>query len=382
MTAAMKDGMTEATKPVVIAIGDNPTPIWGMNGGERIRRIAAAAKLDCGRAPGDRPSLLVNLAFVFDPPLLRYMASQPDTVLVRDGLPVLAHVRPETTAPIAEAMKAGAPLPSGLPLTVLVHDDDFSLHNDQLRKREQPFVMRLNRENVPAIERASYYAAYKGVTDALTKYLWPEWALVLTRICARLGITPNMVTALGFILCVVATWLFWRGDYWPGMAAALGFMVLDTVDGKLARCTITSSWWGNVFDHGIDLIHPPFWWWAWGVGLTAWGLALSPRIFAWTMIAIIGGYVLQRAIEGIFMRRFGMHIHVWEKADSDFRLITARRNPNMVILFVSVLFGRPDIGLIAVAVWTMLSLLFHAVRLLQAEARKARGGAVTSWLMG
>ena len=47
------------------------------------------------------------------------------------------------------------------------------------------------------------------------------------------------------------------------MAAGLVFMVLDTVDGKLARCTITSSGWGNVFDHGVDLIHPPFWWWAW-----------------------------------------------------------------------------------------------------------------------
>ncbi len=34
---------------------------------------------------------------------------------------------------------------------------------------------------VPAIERASYVGAYKGVTDLLTKYLWPEWALAITR---------------------------------------------------------------------------------------------------------------------------------------------------------------------------------------------------------
>ena len=46
-------------------------------------------------------------------------------------------------------------------------------------------------------------------------------------------------------------------------------MVLDTVDGKLARCTITSSKIGEAIDHGIDLVHPPFWWWAWGVGLHA-----------------------------------------------------------------------------------------------------------------
>ena len=50
---------------------------------------------------------------------------------------------------------------------------------------------------------------------------------------------------------------------------------------------------------------------------------------------------LQRLIEGLFMRRFGgMHIHVWRPIDSQFRLITARRNPNMVIL-VAALLVRP-----------------------------------------
>ena len=40
------------------------------------------------------------------------------------------------------------------------------------------------------------------------------------------------------------------------------------------------------------------------------------------------------------MRRYGMHIHVWRPVDSQFRLITARRNPNMVILVAS-LADRP-----------------------------------------
>ncbi len=85
--------------------------------------------------------------------------------------------------------------------------------------------------------------------------------------------------------------------------------------------------------------------------------------------AIIGGYVVQRLIEGIFMRRFGgMHIHVWQQIDSQFRLITARRNPNMVILVAALLFGRPDVGLELVALWTIVSLIFHAVRLAQANA--------------
>ena len=50
---------------------------------------------------------------------------------------------------------------------------------------------------------------------------------------------------------------------------------LDTVDGKLARVTLRSSPFGNVYDHSIDLIHPPFWWWAWIVGLPAAGFTLA-----------------------------------------------------------------------------------------------------------
>jgi hypothetical protein len=97
--------------------------------------------------------------------------------------------------------------------------------------------------------------------------------------------------------------------------------------------------------------------------------------------AIIGGYVAQRAIEGAFMRRFDrMHIHVWRPIDSKFRLVTARRNPNMVILVAALLVGRPDSGLVAVALWTIVSLIFHAVRYAQARERAARGQPVVSWL--
>jgi hypothetical protein len=97
--------------------------------------------------------------------------------------------------------------------------------------------------------------------------------------------------------------------------------------------------------------------------------------------AIVGGYVAQRLVEGIFMRRNGrMHIHVWRPIDSKFRLITARRNPNMVILVAALLFGRPDVGVELMALWTILSLIFHAVRLAQATVQAELGKPITSWL--
>lgn len=367
-----------ASRPAIVPVGDSATPIWGMSNAERVRRLAAAQKLD-GEGDG-RPALLANLAYAFDPVWISFLKGEPDTVVTRDGVPVLAHVTdPADAAAVRQAMEANAALPPTR-LRVQEAEDEAGIVNHALRKRERPFAERLTPETVPLIERASYFGAYKGVTDLLTKYLWPEWAFVLTRVAARWGITPNQVTALGTLLCVLATVAFWYGWFWTGMLVGLGFMVLDTVDGKLARCTITSSGIGNIWDHGVDLVHPPFWWWAWAVGLERVGLGYSDRTFAWVLGAILGGYVVQRLIEGVFMRRFDMHIHVWRKLDSDFRLITARRNPNMVILFAATLVGRPDIGLIAVAVWTVLSCLFHLVRLLQAFAADRRGEPVLSWL--
>ncbi|HMO69909.1 MAG TPA: CDP-alcohol phosphatidyltransferase family protein [Novosphingobium sp.] len=370
-----------ASQLAVETVGTNPTPIWGMTVAERVRRIARAAGM---AEDGSGPRLLASARTVWDPAWLRHMATLPGTALTLGGTPVLAHARDGAEAEaLRAAMTSGGPAPAGL--SVLAYEDGPTIENKALRKRETPFLMALEPGSVRAIERASYFGAYKGVTDILTKYLWPEWALVLTRVAARIGMTPNQVTTIGAILCVVATVCFAYGHYWLGMALGLGFMVLDTVDGKLARCTITSSAWGNVFDHGMDLVHPPFWWWFWATGLAFWGLAYDDGAFGptfwWVQGAIQGGYLVQRLIEGVFMRQNGMmHIHVWRRFDSRFRLITARRNPNMVILFVSMLFARPDLGLIAVAWWTAISCAVHAVRLVQAWVHRARGGTITSWL--
>ncbi|MBB3693591.1 CDP-alcohol phosphatidyltransferase family protein [Sphingomonas sp. BK580] len=369
---------SSSTRPALVPVNDNPTPLWGMSARERLRRIAAARRLVFEHPASGEPVILADLRYAFDPSWIGWLEGHRGTVVTRDGVPVLAHVQDADVEDATRAMKTGKRLPAHLDL--LAAEREEGIFNEALRKRERPFVEPLVPENVAAIERASYVGAYKGVTDVLTKYLWPEWAFALTRLAARIGITPNGVTAIGSLLCIVATIAFWHGWFWTGLATGLAFMVLDTVDGKLARCTITSSKLGNAWDHGVDLVHPPFWWWAWATGCTPYGRPLDHVTF-WSVIgAMLFGYVAQRLIEGAFIVRFSMHIHVWRRFDSWFRLFTARRNPNMVILFALLLVRRPDWGIVAVAAWTMLSLVVHLVRLLQAMAAARRGEHVASWL--
>jgi phosphatidylglycerophosphate synthase len=362
-----------------VPVGSNAARVFGLDARDRACRLAENAGFDCAEeTDGGRATLLAGMAYAWDPAWLKAMRDRPKSVLTLGGTPVMAHVpEGEDTAAVAEALQAGRTVAGYEELPA----ETTELSYAQLRKRERPFVMPLDPENPEPVERAAYDAAYKGVTDILTLYLWRKPAFHLTRWAAEAGLSPNFVTAVGAVLCVLAFFLFWRGEYWWGVLAGFIFMVLDTVDGKLARCTGASSKWGNVLDHGIDLVHPPFWWWAWEHGLAAYGEPLEPVYATMVLWAIIGGYVAHRAIEGAFMRRFDrMHIHVWRPIDSKFRLVTARRNPNMVILVAALLVGRPDSGLVAVALWTIVSLIFHAVRYAQARERAARGQPVVSWL--
>jgi phosphatidylglycerophosphate synthase len=375
----MTNDAPRAARPLFVTVGDNSARTFGMGAAERAEALAIKAKLEPAKhALPERSTIYADLNWGWDPEWLVALRDKPGEVLVKDGHPVLAHVPAQgDPAALLSAMLSGDRYEGSLG-RIDADTSDFSYR--KLRKRERPFVLRLDPANPEPVERAAYDASYKGVTDALTLYLWRRPAFYLTRWAAQAGMTPNAVTGIGFLFCVAAFALFLQGWYWTGFAAGFAFMVLDTVDGKLARCTGQSSNWGNIFDHGVDLIHPPFWWWAWAEGLQAYGRPLE-RVYELMVIgAIVGGYVAQRLIEGVFVRRFGMHIHVWQPLDSRFRLITARRNPNMVILVASLLVGRPDVGIELVALWTLVSLIFHAVRLAQANARRDRGRPVTSWL--
>ena len=96
---------------------------------------------------------------------------------------------------------------------------------------------------------------------------------------------------------------------------------------------------------------------------------------------IIIGYIAQRILEGISIALLKLEIHIWRPIDTQFRLITARRNPNLVILTAFTVFAwRPDLGLIAVAIWTFVCFVLHLIQLVHALYAKSREGQLTSWM--
>jgi len=254
-----------------------------------------------------------------------------------------------------------------------------TVFEDQVRKRSHPLIRPLNAATRDEIEARTFELAYKGVTDIVTKYVFPRPAFHATRLAARLGIHPNTVTTLSLLLVFVVIALFATGHFAAGLLVGFVMSFLDTVDGKLARVTQTSSRFGNYFDHVIDMVHPPLWWiaWWWGAGATR-----TPQPDWWNAagVAVFGGYIALRLLEWSFISTFGVRIHTWRRWDSRFRLISSRRNPNLILLSAATLGGRPDLGLAAVALWTLGCIAIHGVRWVQAWLEVRRSGPLKSWL--
>jgi phosphatidylglycerophosphate synthase len=224
-----------------------------------------------------------------------------------------------------------------------------------------------------------YGNSYKGITDLVTKWLWPLPARLLVMFCAKSGVSPNMVTTAGLILVVAASFLFLSGHYAAGLACGWVMTFLDTVDGKLARVTVRSSRLGHVLDHGIDIVHPPFWYVMWGMGLISFAplLEIGRVEFYWIITA---GYIAGRVIEGLFHALGNCSLFAWRPLDAYFRLVTARRNPCLIILTATYAVGRPDWGLVGVGLWTAISSMLMLVRLLHAWIVRTRTGPLESWL--
>jgi len=382
------------TDIAVIIVGQADQMLWGLSSETRLARLttrAGAGRIKSAAQLGpEEPALVIHANAVIEERLIRALLTQPGLILT-----AISHKKEETIALAARVNGRKAAeavittmtevLPESLAegLSYGTAESIGGAYDPILRKQAIPFAAKLGDTPTTELEKMTFGASYKGATDFVTKYFWPTPARFVTRWCAAAGITPNQVTTLSLILMFLALYGFWQGQWFWSIPAAWLMTFLDTVDGKLARVTMASSKWGEVYDHGIDLLHPPFWWWAWYVGafheaelrgsefLSNYDLALA---------VIVIGYVIQRIYEGAFLWIFKIEGHIWRPFDFWFRTITARRNPNLFILMIGAMLGAPELGLIGVAVWVSASLGVHFIRILQAGILKLSGQPVTSYL--
>jgi phosphatidylglycerophosphate synthase len=370
-------------------LGDAPVRLWGLSPRERLARLLGRTGVagigDAAEpAPAGASVVVVRGDWVYDDRVVSALVRTRGVLLqaADDDAPaiVAAHVPAALAARAVEVVRGTAP-PDLPGVSVKEPASLASASQVKLRKLERPFVRRARPERRRELEDRLFTGAYKGVTDLITKWLWPRPARWVTAVCVSWGLRPNHVTLFGLAMVILAGYAFAQGAWGWGLVAAWLMTFLDTVDGKLARVTVTSSKVGHVLDHGVDIVHPPLWYIAWGLGLATFAPGLPGLTVGVTLAVIVIGYVLGRLVEGAFHAYGPFSIFLWRRFDSYSRLITARRNPNLIWLTAGALAGRPDLGLAAVAAWTTLSTLVLLVRLGMAARQCRTSGPLRSWLI-
>jgi len=375
-----------ACATLVDSVGQSVTArVFGLSSRERLRRSFASAGLRLIENSelqdmSDERVIAVSTSHFYDVRLIAALAEHPEDVLLLVDGPEGERVavgmigpanKVESLMPAVQSGVSSQASAEAADVGIVGPNDLVPAYDKKLRKHAPPFVFPASVERAHEAEGRIFDASYKGITDFVTKWVWPVPARIVTGWCVRLGIVPNTVTALSYLLALVTLLAFGEGAYGLGLSTAWLMTFLDTVDGKLARVTLMTSKVGDRLDHGLDIIHPPLWWVAWAAGLAGPGEIFG--VFApWAWIVFVG-YVVGRLLEGFFILAFGQEMFTWRPFDIRFRLIIARRNPNLVLLTIATFLGRPDLGLVAVASWTLCCLFIQCVRIAQAAVWRQRG---------
>lgn len=377
------------TSTYIYIFGESETRVWGLTGRERLQRMLKTKKQitlteDVEKIPVSAAVLFLNANFLFDARVLNALLGMDKKIALYSNENCPAAIRTDGNQASRLLRNLNNNKSQNYKFVLLTAPriglKDLKIDVQQnLKKKDPPYLLPISEANRRLLEKELFFGSYKGVTDLVTKWLWPVPAFWVTHYCVRRGWQPNHVTYLSVVFAVMAGIAFWFGFFGIGLLMGWLMTFLDTVDGKLARVTETSSRLGDVLDHGLDIIHPPLWYLAWGIGLAGTSTPLAGlEILMWLMLL---GYVGGRLCEGAFQLWLApFDIFIWQKLDSFNRLITARRNPNLILLSYGWLTDQPDSGLLLVVLWHLISTAILIWRLMIGWRTKQKEGSLKSWL--
>lgn len=250
--------------------------------------------------------------------------------------------------------------------------EEFDGYIVKLRRELDPYSFPVRSEAArQRVERFLFWSNYKGSTDFMTKYVWPPLVWLLVRPLARARVHPNVVTGISIIATIAAIpcWMF--GAWGTGFFLAYLMSLLDSVDGKLARLTYTYSQLGNLLDHGLDIVHPPFWYLGWAYGLSGGDFQSG---VGQASLWMFGLYVADRLFAPVFKWRTGRSIHGYLPIDVTIRTFISRRNVNLPFFTAAVALDLLLPGerwtlaipvFYAIVIWQAVCAVYHAVRTVQ-----------------
>ncbi|RKX19920.1 MAG: CDP-alcohol phosphatidyltransferase family protein [Candidatus Zixiibacteriota bacterium] len=110
--------------------------------------------------------------------------------------------------------------------------------------------------------------------------LYERYFIGLGKICLKLGLTPNILTALSFIFAIISGIYFWKAEIWWGIIWMLIASLADILDGSTARAGNIGTVFGGILDHVSD---------RYGEFFILSGITLSGLVHpGWALFALFG----------------------------------------------------------------------------------------------
>lgn len=252
-----------------------------------------------------------------------------------------------------------------------IYSRDIGHYVPELRLTMEPIMVRvLSPADLAPLGRRIYRRTFKGVIDVVARYGYYHLVRFITYPLSFTSIPPNLLTAISILGIWGAIPCFATGHMAAGFSAAWAGVLLDSIDGKLARLRLHLSDRMGAFEHIAAAPGLALWYAALGWYLSATDSAASGDELPWTL-AGIGAFALDKVVSGGFKRMFGKEIFDYSATDARFHLIAARRNITLSIFTLGAIAGNPGLAFRMAVVWMVITFGYHLVRLIQVATGKA-----------
>ncbi|SYZ74714.1 CDP-alcohol phosphatidyltransferase [Candidatus Zixiibacteriota bacterium] len=88
--------------------------------------------------------------------------------------------------------------------------------------------------------------------NKVKRAFYEKYSIGLGKICLKLRLTPNILTAASLVCAIISGIYFWKANVWMGILWMLLTSFTDMLDGATARAGNLGTAFGGILDHVSD----------------------------------------------------------------------------------------------------------------------------------